>query len=133
MGRIAIIGGTGPEGLGLALRLALCGEEIRIGSRQADRAMAAAVKAQERLRAVGREVKIIGGENGAVVDADVVVLAFPHAGVAELLPQLASKLDGKLVIDVVNPLVRRDGLFRLAEGTPSAAEEIQKLIPGASL
>jgi NADPH-dependent F420 reductase len=134
MGRIAIVGGTGPEGLGLGLRFALCGEEVRIGSRQAGRAVAAVDEAQAKLKAVRCEARVSAHENAAAVDgADIVVLAFPYAGVTDLLPQLAPKLAGKLVLDVVNPLVRRNGVFRLADVGGSAAEEIQRVLPGVSV
>jgi NADPH-dependent F420 reductase len=131
MGRIAILGGTGPEGMGLGLRFARAGEEIVIGSRQAERAAAAAESARQRLRAVGCHTAVHGSTNEeAVRGADLVVLAFPYAGVAELLPPLAPALDGVVVLDVVNPLVRQGKVFVL---TPvpdgSAAEAIQRLLP----
>ena len=131
MGHTAILGGTGPEGMGLALRLALCGDEIVIGSRRAERAAAAAAKAVQRLGDAGGAANVRGAENAAAVDgAEVVVLAFPYAGVAETVPPLAAQLAGKLVIDVVNPLVLKNGVFRV-EPPPagSAAEEIQRLLP----
>ncbi len=131
MGHTAILGGTGPEGMGLALRLALCGDEIVIGSRRAERAAAAAAKAVQRLGDAGGAANVRGAENAAAVDgAEVVVLAFPYAGVAETVPPLAAQLAGKLVVDVVNPLVLKDGIFRV-EPPPagSAAEEIQRLLP----
>lgn len=135
MGRIAIVGGTGPEGLGLGLRFALCGEQVRIGSRQATRAVAALEEARARLRAIDRDAEISAHENAAAVDgAEIVVLAFPYAGVADLLPQLTPRLAGKLVVDVVNPLVRRGGLFTLAQvPAGSAAEEIRNMLPGVSV
>jgi NADPH-dependent F420 reductase len=133
MGRVAIVGGTGPEGLGLGLRFALCGEEVRIGSRQASRAAAAVEEARKQLQAVQCEAKISGAENSLAVEgAEVVVLAIPYAGVADLLPQLAPRLAGKLVIEVINPLVRKDGSFRSADvPAGSAGEEIRDLLPEA--
>lgn len=135
MGRIAILGGTGPEGLGLGLRFALCGEEIVIGSRREERARAAAAAATERLRSVGCATPVRGATNEvAVHGADLVVLAFPFSGVGELLPQLAPPLAGMIVLDVVNPLVRANRVFALApvpEG--SAAEAIQRLLPRSSV
>jgi hypothetical protein len=133
MGRIAILGGTGPEGLGLGLRFALAGEEVVLGSRQAERASAAADAARQRLRAVGCATPVHGAANEAAVrGADLVVLAFPFSGAAELLPPLAQALEGVTVLDVVNPLVREGKVFALApvaEG--SAAEAIQQLLPGS--
>jgi NADPH-dependent F420 reductase len=133
MGRIAILGGTGAEGLGLALRFALSGEEIVIGSRQGSRAAEAAERARARLRAAGCSTKVSGAENrDAVRDVEAVVVATPFAGVREFLAPLAPALEGMLVLDVVNPLIRERQQFtfeRLADG--SAAETIQKLLPGS--
>jgi NADPH-dependent F420 reductase len=113
------------------LRFALCGEEVRIGSRQAERAAAAAEQARAQLAAVGCRTALSGHENAAATEgADIVVLALPYASVAETIPALASRLAGKVVLDVVNPLVRKNGVFRsehVAAG--SAAEEIQRLLP----
>jgi NADPH-dependent F420 reductase len=131
MGRIAIVGGTGPEGLGLGLRFAMAGEEVVIGSRQAQRAVDAARRAAEQLRAVNCSTPVSGADNEtAVRGADIVVIATPFAGVRELLPQLAPALKGALVLDVVNPLIRVGKQFtveRVPEG--SAAEAIQALLP----
>jgi NADPH-dependent F420 reductase len=131
MGRIAILGGTGPEGLGLAMRLALAGERVVIGSRQAERAERAAAETSQRLAAAGCGEPLEGAENGDAVDgADLVVLAFPYSGVHELLPHLARRLAGKIVLDVVNPLVLEERVFRVMPvRAGSAGEEIQKLLP----
>jgi len=135
MGRIAILGGTGPEGLGLGLRFAMIGEEIVLGSRQAPRAADAARRAQERLRVVNCTTPIHGEENQAAVrGADLVVIATPFAGVRELLPPLAEMLAGLVVLDVVNPLIRVDKQFtieRVPEG--SAGEAIQALLPRSAV
>lgn len=131
MGRIAILGGTGPEGRGLGLRFALCGEEVVIGSRQAARAVEVARRSSEQLRAAGCSTPVTGAENQAAVrGADLVVIATPFAGVTELLPQLAPALAGTVVLDVVNALMRVNQQFtveRVPEG--SAAEAIQKMLP----
>ena len=135
MGRIAILGGTGAEGLGLGLRFAMSGEEVVIGSRQAQRAVEAARQAAERLRAAGYAGTVRGAENRAAVEgADLVVVAPPFSGVHELLPPLASTLAGRVVVDVVNPLTRVNKQFtteRVADG--SAAEAIQQLLPASQV
>jgi hypothetical protein len=131
MGRIAILGGTGPEGLGLGLRFAMSGEAVVIGSRQAQRALEAAERAAAQLRAAGYSPTVSGAENQAAVrGADLVVITTPFAGIGELLPGLAAALAGVIVVDVVNPLIRVDKQFtveRVPDG--SAAEAIQKLLP----
>jgi 8-hydroxy-5-deazaflavin:NADPH oxidoreductase len=106
--RIGIVGGTGREGRGLALRWAAAGHEVAVGSRDADRARARA----EELRAVhaaggagGGAGKIEGGSNEeAVSAAQVVVLAVPYAAHEETLRALAPHLAGRVVIDITVPL-----------------------------
>ena len=131
MGQIAILGGTGPEGMGLGLRFAMLGEQVVLGSRQAARAVDAAQRANAQLGAAGHPATVRGAESPAAIrDADMVVIATPFAGVAELLPPLAPLLAGVTVIDVVNPLIHVNKQFtveRVPEG--SAAEAIQKLLP----
>jgi len=131
MGHIAILGGTGPEGLGLGLRFALCGEEVRLGSRSGERAETAAREAAASLRAAGCETPVSGAENAATLEgADLVVLAFPFAGVEKMLPALASRLAGKIVLDAINPLKMAGGTFR-SQDVPagSAAELIGATLP----
>jgi NADPH-dependent F420 reductase len=72
-----------------------------------------------------------GDDNRNALDgADLVVLAVPYAAVSELLAQLGSLLEGKVVVDVVNPLERVNGLFRMARvAEGSAAERIQAALP----
>ncbi|HMD40320.1 MAG TPA: NAD(P)-binding domain-containing protein, partial [Candidatus Acidoferrum sp.] len=86
--KIGILGGTGPEGSGLAYRWARGGEEIVIGSRDAARAAETA----EQLRArIGGSAKIEGADNvTAASQCDVVVLTVPFSGCAALLKQLKS-------------------------------------------
>jgi NADPH-dependent F420 reductase len=131
MGRIAILGGTGPEGIGLGLRFALAGNEVVVGSRAADRAEATAADMRAKLEAVGCKSPVRGADNAGAIDgADIVSVAFPYAGVGDLLPALAPKLAGKIVLDVINPLIRVKKVFVLepvAEG--SVAEKIQALLP----
>jgi len=131
MGRMAILGGTGPEGIGLGLRFAMAGEEVVVGSRQAERAEDVARDMRTKLEGIGCKTPVRGAENAAAIDGvDIVVVSFPFSGVADLLPGLATKLAGKLVLDVINPLERVNKVFVSApvpEG--SAAEKIQKILP----
>jgi NADPH-dependent F420 reductase len=130
MGRIAILGGTGPEGLGLGMRLTLAGEEVVIGSRRPERAARVAEEGSERLRSVGCTRRLLGAENGrTIAGADLIVLSFPYSGVRELLPQLAAVLAGKVILDLVNPLVLEKRVFRTAPlPAGSAGEEIQSIL-----
>lgn len=105
---IAIVGGTGPEGSGLALRWARAGESIMIGSRDAERARA---KAAEIAAAVGPLGSIEGADNLiAVKMCDIVVLTVPFAGQAELLKQMKPFFrQGTVLIDATVPLAAAVG------------------------
>ena len=88
---LAILGGTGPEGKGLALRLAIAGETPIIGSRDASRGAAAA----EELAQSAPGVVIKGMDNsGAVLSAGMVFLAFPYEGQRAVLEDLGPALKG---------------------------------------
>jgi NADPH-dependent F420 reductase len=135
MGHIAIVGGTGPEGVGLGLRFAMAGEEVVLGSRNGPRAVEVARRGTEQLRAAGYVAALRGADNEeAVRGAQLAVIATPFAGALELLPALAPALAGVTVIDVVNPLIRVNKQFtvqRVPEG--SAAEALQKLLPQSAV
>jgi NADPH-dependent F420 reductase len=131
MARIALLGGTGAEGLGLALRFGIAGEDIIIGSRQQQRAEQAAQRLRTMLRDAGAPCRVDAGDNAAAVAAaDTVALSLPYEGVEPTLAQLGSALAGKLVLDVVNPLVFDRGMFRILPiAAGSAGELIQQLLP----
>lgn len=127
---LAFLGGTGPEGLGLALRFAAAGEPVLIGSRVAERA----VDAAEKIRAAVPGARAEGYENlDALGRADRVVLAFPFEGLPPFLGAAGSRLDGKLVIDVIVPLAFKQGFCEVAPvpGAASVGELIQATLPGA--
>jgi NADPH-dependent F420 reductase len=119
----------------LAYRFALAGHEVVIGSRDAGRAQQAASEINARLDAVGADragFELSGALNAdAVGKADVVLLAVPWDGHADLVTSLSEGLAGKVVISCVNPLsFDQDGPFGhvLEE---SAAQETQRLVPTA--
>lgn len=102
MFNIAVIGGTGPQGRGLAYRMALAGHNVTIGSRDAERAAEKAAIIAEK---VGEKGMVTGEENTAAAqNADLVILAVPWDGHADLVTSLAPALSGKTVISCVNPL-----------------------------
>lgn len=105
---IAIVGGTGPEGSGLALRWARAGESVLIGSRDAERARAAAAQIAEK---VGHLGSVEGADNTTAVKmSDIVVLTVPFAGQAELLKQLKPSFrPGTVLIDATVPLAAAVG------------------------
>jgi len=127
---IAVVGGTGTHGSGLARRLAAAGERVIVGSRDAARAAAAAASVCSAV--AGNRCE--GAENlAAVARADQVVLALPGAALPEFLERAAPTLAGKLLIDVVVPLAFEHGLATIAPlpGARSASELIQMRVPGA--
>jgi NADPH-dependent F420 reductase len=98
--RVAIIGGTGKEGQGMAARWAKAGHTLFIGSRAAERAVAAAAELSKKLG-----VKLEGGDNAwAVTQAELAVLSVPYSAHAETLRGLASALAGKVLVDITVPL-----------------------------
>ncbi len=125
---LAILGGTGPEGKGLALRLAMAGETPIIGSRDAARGAAAA----EELSQSAPGVVIKGPDNaGAVASADVVFLAFPYEGQRPVLEDLGAALKGKIVVSVIAPMKfeRGKGASAVEVEAGSAAQEAQDMLP----
>ena len=125
---LAFLGGTGPEGRGLALRLAAAGEQAIIGSRDAGRAATAA----EELLQLAPGTNISGADNAqAAAQADVVFLAFPYEGQRATLEQLQDALAGKVVVDVIAPMSfqRGQGASAVEVEAGSAAQEAQELLP----
>ena len=100
---IAVLGGTGKEGKGLAYRWAKAGYKVLIGSRSSERAVTAASEVMEKLEG---STSIVGMENlEAVKQANIVVLTVPYAAHRETLEGVKEALKGKLLIDVTVPLV----------------------------
>jgi 8-hydroxy-5-deazaflavin:NADPH oxidoreductase len=128
---IGILGGTGPEGSGLAARWAAAGEHIVIGSRDAARAAETAKLLRARL---GPNAKIDGADNAsAVAQCDVVVLTVPYAGHAALLKQLKRCWKAnQVLIDTTVPLAAAVGATpsrMLGVWQGSAAQQTRELVP----
>jgi 8-hydroxy-5-deazaflavin:NADPH oxidoreductase len=128
---IAVLGGTGPEGFGLALRWVRAGETVIIGSRDAGRAREAAAKI---LAAVGDSATVPGEENVAACAAtDLLVLTLPFEGHCGLLKQIRPAIrPGSIVIDTTVPLAASVGgrvtrTLGIWEG--SAAQQAAELVP----
>lgn len=127
---IAIVGGTGPEGSGLALRWARAGESVVIGSRDGERARTVAAQIAEKVGALG---SVEGVENAVAVKmCDTVVLTVPFAAQAELLKQLKPSFrQGTVLIDATVPLATAVGgrptrVLGVWQG--SAAEQAQEMV-----
>ncbi|MBX3181585.1 MAG: NADPH-dependent F420 reductase [Polyangiaceae bacterium] len=121
--KIAIVGGTGKEGRGIALRWARAGHQVTLGSRDAARAQEKAAE----LSSAG--TAIAGDDNRAACEAaEVVLITVPYAGHEAVLRELKDALAGKVVIDITVPLappkVRQ---VHLPPGT-SAAQEAQAIL-----
>jgi 8-hydroxy-5-deazaflavin:NADPH oxidoreductase len=128
---IAVIGGTGPAGMGLALRWARAGETVIIGSRDEPRAQQAADTIQQRL---GGRAKISGMENSAACGAcDILMLTVPFEGQAALLKKLKSAITaGSILIDATVPLAAGVGgraSRTLGVWQGSAAQQAAELVP----
>ncbi len=128
---IAILGGTGPAGMGLALRWARAGEFLIIGSRDSIRAQAAATKIKER---AGPDAQVSGAENSeACAATDLLVLTVPFEGQAALLKQLKPSIrPGSILIDATVPLASSVGgrsTRTLGIWQGSAAQQTAELVP----
>jgi NADPH-dependent F420 reductase len=126
---VAVLGGTGPQGRGLARRFAAAGIRVVIGSRSAERAEATA----RDIGAAAADVR--GADNlGAATAGDVVVVAVPWDGHAALLAEVADALTGKVVVDCVNPLgFDKQGAYALPVEEGSAAQQAAALLPGSTV
>jgi len=128
---IAIIGGTGPAGMGLAYRWVRAGETIIIGSRDDQRAQLAAAAIELK---VGKQANISGMENSAAcAAADILMLTIPFEGQAALLKQLKPSIaEGSILIDATVPLASSVGgraSRPLGVWQGSAAQQAAELVP----
>ena len=127
---VAVLGGTGPQGRGLARRFAAAGLPVVIGSRSAERA---GDTARELAEATGGTVT--GADNAGAAEAgDLVVVAVPWDGHGELLKSLTGELAGKVVVDCVNPLgFDKQGAYALPVEEGSAAQQAETLLPDSTV
>ena len=126
---IGFIGGTGPEGRGLALRFAMAGEEVVIGSRSRERAQEAVEDVLRR----APDLAVTGAEHAdAAQSADTVFVAVPYSAPRDTVSGLGDLLKGKIVVDVVVPLAFEKGRVRaLTVEEGSVAEQAQQQLPDA--
>lgn len=133
---LSFIGGTGPEGLGLALRFLLAGEDITIGSRREERALEAAEKLKSML---GLNAEGAGKPQGlvnekAVKIGDVILVTVPFDAQAPTLQSLKDDIGKKMVVSTVVPVKFGKGVIKAVpvdEG--SAAEQAQAILPDATV
>ena len=125
-----MLGGTGPAGSGLALRLADAGLEVVIGSRSADRANDVCSSLLERWGE--RTLALSGAENDKAAEADLVVVATPWDSASTTAGSVADKLHGKVVVSMANALTRIGTEFvPLVPPRGSVAAHVACAAPGA--
>lgn len=127
---IALVGGTGPEGRGLATRFALAGHRVIIGSRGAERGRAVAA---ELAASLGRDNISGDGNEGAVAGADIVVVVVPYSAHRATLEGLRAALAGKIVVDAVVPVMFEKGPRPVDVAAGSATEEAAEILPDATV
>ncbi|MCR4404440.1 MAG: NADPH-dependent F420 reductase [Candidatus Acetothermia bacterium] len=129
--KIAIIGGTGRQGFGLALRLAASGMEVLIGSRVREKAAEKARELAEKLAARGVEAqeRVTGLDNFAAArEAEIVFMTVPYPAGREIAASLKEVLKGKIFVDISVPLKSFNPPEVEMPPEGSAAEEIQALL-----
>jgi 8-hydroxy-5-deazaflavin:NADPH oxidoreductase len=137
---IAVLGGTGNQGRGLARRFAIAGHPVVIGSRSQERAAAAAAEISEMTGgerapdadAASDAASAVRGlaNSEAVGHADVVIVAVPWPGHRDLLASLEEELADKIVVDCVNPIgFDEQGTYPIAVSEGSAVEQAASLLP----
>lgn len=130
--RVGILGGTGPLGRGLALRLASAGTAVVLGSRQAERA--AEVVGDLTGKWSGRSLAVHPGVNEEAADAELVVLATPWEAAERTAGELAALLRDKVVVSVANALVRQGReMHALIPPRGSVAAGVQAALPGSAV
>ena len=124
---IGVLGGTGPLGGGLGRRFAAAGVTVVVGSRD----QAKGERIAEEIRTAVPGGSISGGDNAETArQADLLVVAVPYEGHADLLHSLAAPLAGKIVVDAVNPLgFDKQGAYPLDVPEGSAAQQAAALLP----
>jgi 8-hydroxy-5-deazaflavin:NADPH oxidoreductase len=127
---VGILGGTGPAGRGVAVRLAESGLAVTIGSRDAGRAASVAGDVVGRWPALSLDVT--GADNAVAAEADVIVVATPWDSALSTVRSLREPLAGKVVVCMANALVK-DGREMLALVPPrgSVAAGVQAALPGS--
>jgi NADPH-dependent F420 reductase len=122
---VSVLGGTGPQGRGLARRFSQAGLHVMIGSRTAERAEKAAAELAE---ATGGAVEGVTND-AAAAGGDIVLVVVPWDGHAELLESLQGELAGKIVVDCVNPLgFDKQGPYALAVAGGSATQQAAAIL-----
>jgi NADPH-dependent F420 reductase len=125
---LGIIGGTGNEGKGLAYRWVQAGHEVIIGSRQQEKAQKAVEEVLTRLEGV-KDINLSGMVNRDAVKAcDIAVITVPYAAQRPTLEDLKGELDGKILVNVVVPIVPPKVTKVQMPPDGSSAQEAQNIL-----
>ena len=129
--KIAILGGTGPQGSGLALRFAMSGIDVVLGSRNAARAQEIAQELSSKLTNCPGTISGLNNDDAVAAANDIVILAVPYSAHDSTLLGLKEQLNGKILVDIVVPLGPKPTMVDMpSEG--SATEAAQAIL-GLSL
>lgn len=130
---VGLIGGTGPQGRGLAMRLALAGLPVLVGSRDAERAagIAAELTATALAQSPGASVSITGQDNATVAaGADLLLLTVPFDNAPDMVRDLAPKMKpGAVFVDVTVPLSFKGGVQVVVPPEGSGSKHLRTLLP----
>ena len=131
--KIALIGGTGPEGKGLAKRLAITGNQIFIGSRKQERGMEIAEELTNELNEYP-QISIKGGGNQEMAElSEIIILVVPYSAHKNTLEQIKNELEGKIVIDAVVPMEFQKGPRSIEVEAGSATEEAAQVLENSTV
>ncbi len=123
---IAVLGGTGKEGKGLAFRWARAGYRVMIGSRTAEKAIGAAHEIKEMLE---DGISVEGMTNlEAAHEANIIVLTVPYSAHRDTLESVKDELKGKILVDVTVPLVPPKVATVQMPAAGSAAQEARQIV-----
>lgn len=129
---VGIVGGTGPQGRGIALRLRRAGYDVLLGSREEQRALSVAAELPEDDGALGSIVGVANDE--AARRGDVVIVATPWDGLEGLARVIGQHVEGKTVVCCANPLrFEGGGPVPVALEDGSAAQLLQRVCPTAKV
>ncbi len=125
--KIAILGGTGPQGSGLALRFAMAGINVVLGSRNATRAKEIAQELSRKLTSCPGTISGLDNDGAVAAADDMVILAVPYSAHDATLLGVKEKLKGKILVDIVVPLGPKPTMVDMpSEG--SATEAAQAIL-----
>lgn len=125
--KIAILGGTGPQGSGLALRFARAGINVVLGSRNASRAQEIAQELSSQLVSCPGTISGLNNDDAVLAASDIVILAVPYSAHDSTLLGIKEQLNGKILVDIVVPLGPKPTMVDMpSEG--SATEAAQAIL-----